>query len=109
MPNPQKSLTGRIGLFSTLTPALLIIIALVQTYARTEKVRESAIYSHGVLRVAIPYSATQSGSGKLKIEVLDPEDHAIGQVERPAEAIKGASQFKAELKLDKPLPVEDLV
>jgi hypothetical protein len=40
---------------------------------------------------------------------LDPEDHAIGQVEKAAEAIKGAAQFKAELKLDKPLALEDLV
>ena len=109
MPSLQKSPTGRIARFSTLALVLVTVVVLVQTHARTERARESAMYSHGVLRVAIPYNATQAGSGKLKVEVLDPEDHAIGQVEKAAEAIKGAAQFKAELKLDKPLALDDLV
>jgi len=108
-PSLLKYPTARITVFSTLALFILIAAALVQTFAGAQKHRGSVIYSHGVLRVVIPYNAARSGSGKLRVEVLDPEDHAIAQVEKSAEAIKGAAQFQAELKLEKPLAVDDLV
>jgi hypothetical protein len=43
------------------------------------------------------------------VEVLDPEDHVVGQVEKSAEVVNGASQWKAELKLDKPVALDELV
>ena len=109
MPSLQRPLTGYAATFLGFVLAGLIALALIQTNARTEKPRESAIYSHGTLRVVIPYNAGRSGSGKLKVEILDPEDHAIARFEESAEVLKGTSQFKAELKLDKPLAVDDLV
>ena len=41
-----------------------------------------ATYSHGALRVELPFSAPRSGAGNLEIEVLDPEDRAVGTLNR---------------------------
>jgi hypothetical protein len=88
---------------------VLMAAALVQTFAGAGKTGASATYSHGVLRVVIPYRAEHEGSGRLRVDVVDPEDRVIGQIERPDELAKGSSQLKAELKLDKPLALEELV
>ena len=42
----------------------------------------TAIYTHGVLRVSIPYTAPRSGEGDLAIEVLDPEDAVVSGFDR---------------------------
>ena len=96
-----------VGAFSALM--LLMAAALVKTFAGAEKGGEWATYSRGVLRVAIPFHAAQAGLGRLTVEVLDPENHAIGRAERPAEVMKGASQFRAEMKLDKAVALDELV
>jgi hypothetical protein len=62
-----------------------------------------------VLAWGVASRAAHEGSGRLRVEVVDPEDRVIGQTERPGEVVKGSSQLKAELKLDKPLALEELV
>jgi uncharacterized protein YfaS (alpha-2-macroglobulin family) len=104
-----KNIPGRIVASSVLALFVLIVMGLMQTFAGTEKAGASATYSRGVLRVVIPYRATQAGAGRLSVEVLDPEDHVIGRMERTADVVKGAAQLKAEVKPDKPLAVDDLV
>ena len=88
---------------------VLMAAALVKTFAGAEKTGEWATYSHGVLRVVIPYRAAQAGAGRLTAEVLDPENHVIGRTEKTVEVVKGASRFRAEMKLDKAVPVDELV
>lgn len=88
---------------------VLMATALVKTFAGAEKAGEWATYSHGVLRVVIPIRAAQAGAGRLTVEVLDPENRVIGRTERPAEAAKGASQFRMEMKLEKAVPLDELV
>lgn len=68
-----------------------------------------ATYSRGVLHVSIPYRAAHAGSGRLTLEVLDPENHVLGSMEKPLRVVQGASQWKEELKLDKAPALEDLV
>jgi uncharacterized protein YfaS (alpha-2-macroglobulin family) len=65
-------------------------------------------YSHGLLHLTIPYHARRAGAGQLTIEVLDPEDKVLGRVERHVE-ITGHGQWQDEIKLEKPLPLDDLV
>jgi hypothetical protein len=108
-PNLRKEIPSRIVTCSVFVLFVLMLGALLQTFGGTEKTEASATYSHGVLRVVIPYRAAQAGSGLLTVKVLDPEDYVIGQMERPAEVVKGSSQLKAELKLDKPLALDELV
>ena len=68
-----------------------------------------ATYSHGVLHVSIPYSAMQAGAGQLTLEVLDPEDHVLGRTVQHAEAQKGQGSWQDYIRLEKPLPLEDLI
>ena len=109
LPSLRNNIPGRIVMCSGLASLVLMAAALVQTFAGAGNTGPSATYSHGVLRVVIPYRAAHEGSGRLRVEVVDPEDRVIGQIERPDEVIKGSSQFKAQLKLDKPLAMEELV
>ena len=107
-PNFQTS--GRRILVSTFSAlVLLMTAACVRTFSGAEKAGEWATYSHGVLRVVIPYRAAQAGSGRLTVEVLDPENHIIGRTEKLADVTKGASRFRAEMKLDKAVPLDELV
>ncbi|HET9184236.1 MAG TPA: MG2 domain-containing protein [Candidatus Angelobacter sp.] len=69
----------------------------------------TAIYSRGSLHVDIPYEASRAGAGELTIELLDPEDKVLGRTERHIELSKGKARWRDEIKLQKPLPMEDLV
>jgi len=108
-PNFRKTSRERILITAVSALSVLMTAALVKTFAEAEKAGEWATYSHGVLRVVIPYRAVQAGSGRLRVEVLDPENHVIGREERSTEVAKGASRFRAEMKLDKALPLDELV
>lgn len=99
----RKTMRGRI-LGSAVSALFLLMTAeMVKKFAGPEKGGDWATYSHGVLRVVIPYRAAQAGAGRLtvEVEVLDPENHILGQTEESAKVAKGASQFRAEcLPLD---------
>ena len=71
--------------------------------------RGAASYSHGVLHVSLPYHARHSGAGTLTIEVLDPENGAIGRIEKSVKAVEGDSQWREEIKLEKAPPLDALV
>jgi uncharacterized protein YfaS (alpha-2-macroglobulin family) len=68
-----------------------------------------ATYAHGVLHVTIPYRGADTGSGQLTVEVLDPEDDVLGRTGRGLEVRTSAGRWKEEIRLEKPLPLEDLV
>src|SRR5215469_17911083 len=108
-PNFQKTSGQRILVSAFSALSVLMTAAFVRTFSGAEKAGEWATYSHGVLRVVIPYRAAQAGSGRLTVEVLDPENHIIGRTEKLADVTKGASRFRAEMKLDKAVPLDELV
>ncbi|MGO9270083.1 MAG: carboxypeptidase regulatory-like domain-containing protein [Terriglobia bacterium] len=68
-----------------------------------------ATYSHGLLHLTIPYHAARAGAGQLTMEVLDPEDNVLGRAERHVEVVEGQGEWQDEIKLEKPLPLDDLV
>ena len=68
-----------------------------------------ATYSHGVLHLTMPYRAPRAGAGQLTMEVLDPEDNVLGRAERHVEVSGGQGRWQDEIKLEKPLPLDDLV
>ncbi len=68
-----------------------------------------ATYSQGLLRLSIAYHAPRAGAGKLSIEILDPEDNVLGRAERHVEVIEGQGAWQSEIKLEKLLPLDDLV
>ena len=69
----------------------------------------SVIYSRGTLHVTIPYQAPHTGAGKLTLQILNPEDEVLGRVEQQVEVTQGKGRWQEEVKLEKPLPLEDLV
>ena len=109
LPSFRKTPPERVVVSVVCLLVVLMAAALVKTFAGAEKTGEWATYSHGVLHVVIPYRAEQAGAGQLTVEVLDPENHVLGRTEQPVEVMKGASRFRAEMKLDKAVPLDDLV
>src|SRR6202023_1446332 len=102
--NPSRS-------WFLLPVALLVVAAAVvlQAFYPASSEMTGATYSRGVLHVAIPYSAAHGGAGQLIVEVLDPEDQVLGRMQRSAEIAEGKGRWQAEIKLDKPLPLDEVV
>ena len=71
-PSLRNNIPGRIVMCSVLAWLVWMAAALVQTFAGAGKTGASATYSHGVLRVVIPYRAAHEGAGRLRVEVVDP-------------------------------------
>src|SRR5664279_2225192 len=92
---------------TALTVAASIVI--VRSYQRPPDGSASATYSQGTLRVNLPYAAPHAGAGRLIVEVLDPEDTAIGRTEERVELDQGKGTWQQEVKLSKPLAFEDLI
>jgi len=87
--------------------ALLVLSAalLVQPFLGANVAPGAATYSRGILRLALPYHADHHGTGQLTVEVLDPEDHVLGRIEKSVEVMEGSSLWREQIKLDKPFSV----
>ena len=98
-------------IYFCLIAVLLLLSAalLVQPFVGANSGPGTATYSHGMLHLAIPYHAAHRGTGHLALEVLDPEDHVLGRVEKSLEVVEGTSQWKEQVRLDKPVALEELV
>jgi hypothetical protein len=71
--------------------------------------RVAATYRNGVLHVSIPYTAPRNGEGNLIVEVLDPEDHIAGRLDRTVSLSAGQGFAEQELVLPGSPAIEDLV
>jgi hypothetical protein len=69
----------------------------------------SATYGHGNLSVTIPYSSSQAGSGKLTVEILDPEDRSLGRVERNVDVRKGTGAWLETIAPTNAIAFEDIL
>jgi len=65
-------------------------------------------YSHGTVRVSIPYAERHAGAGQLTIEVLDPDDQVLGRLEQHVAVGAGKGHWQEDLKLAKPMPIDEL-
>ena len=86
---------------------LVLVAALPFGVARGEAF--TATYARNALSLAIPYHAVRAGSGKLVVEILDPEDEVLGKVERNTDVSEGDGVWKQEVAISKPLPLEYIV
>ncbi|MGO9403453.1 MAG: MG2 domain-containing protein, partial [Terriglobales bacterium] len=68
-----------------------------------------ATYSQGRLRFTIPYQALHAGAGRFTVEVLNPEDQAIGHTEQEVTITARNGQLQSEVGLEKSLAIDDLV
>ena len=97
----------RAVLASILVAATTAVI--VRSYQPATQGGASASYSHGTLRVSIPYVATQEGAGQLIVDVLDPEDASVGNTEKRLNIGPGQGEWQEDVKLTKALAIEDLM
>ena len=69
----------------------------------------AATWTHGSLHVNIPYRGLHGGAGQLVVEVLDPEDHAVGRAERHVDAGGVAGSWSQDIGLAKAVSLDELV
>src|SRR5579859_7576712 len=86
---------------------LVVAILIPRRGVRAEKL--VATYMHGALSVTIPYHSTRKGSGILVAEILDPEDHTLGRIERRVEIADGSGVWQESIATEKPVAFEDIV
>jgi uncharacterized protein YfaS (alpha-2-macroglobulin family) len=91
--------------------ALLVLCGslLRQPFLGADGTSGTATYSHGILHLTIPCHADRRGTGQLTVEVLDPEDHVLGETEKSLEVAEGSFLWKEQVRLDRPLPLDELV
>jgi hypothetical protein len=103
----NKSFAIFTGLLALLVGSLAVLTAV--SHAQSKEGAVSAIYIAGKLRLSIPYNAPRNGEGDLTVEVLDPEDHVVGKLDRNVHASAGRGFEDQELSVPSSLAVEDLV
>ena len=96
-------------LFLPILLAIATVITVQQFQAASVGPGASAIYSNGLVKLSLPYDASQAGLGRLKIEILDPEDRVLGSAERSLDVAVGKGAWREEIRLSKPLPVDELI
>jgi len=86
-------------------------ILIVQSY-RAQSPADAAAhatYSHGTVRISIPYDAPLAGRGQLTLDILDPEDKAVGHIQKTVALVQGHGVWQAEVPLSQPLAIDDLM
>jgi len=89
--------------------ALLVLLPVIYAFRDANPESFAATYSRGALSVTIPYHAVHAGSGRLVIEILDPEDQILGRAEQNVDIAKGDGTWHRDVALEKPVPFDDLV
>jgi len=111
----MKAPSARVRLTHYWLPLLTVLSMAVITSVLLEPLQVASgetpvvTYSRGILHVTIPYRASNSGNGTLRVDVLDPEDKILGHAETRATIGKGRGGWQEEIKLDKALSIDDLV
>ena len=89
--------------------ALLVIVPAIYSFRDANGKSLTVTWSHGALSVSIPYHAARAGSGRLVIEILDPEDQILGRAEQNVDIAKGGGSWRHDVTLEKPVSFDDLV
>ncbi len=96
-------------LFFAVALVIAAIVAVSPFEAAGGKLAPSVTYSRGTLYLTVPYHADHDGSGRLTMEMLDPEDQILGQASRRASVAGGKGIWQEEIKLEKPIAFDELV
>ena len=108
MPALKWAKQAQIYLYFAVLLAIAASLAVVQSQTSNDSAI-AATYSHGTLRVSIPYLADRAGSGQLTVEILTPEDSVVASSQSHLVLAQGAGHWQVDLKPDKPVALEDLV
>jgi uncharacterized protein YfaS (alpha-2-macroglobulin family) len=89
--------------------ALMALALAICSFSEPNAESPAATYAHGTLSVVVPYHAVRAGSGRLTVEIFDPEDRVLGSAEQSPQLGKGDGTWRLAIPLRKPLPIDDLV
>ena len=91
---------GSIGRFSLVLAVVVMAVTWFVTLrtfqAGSGRSLPVATYSQGVLRVTIPYRLEHAGSGRLMIEVLNPENSVLGHLEQRTTITRQRNQWQGD-------------
>jgi uncharacterized protein YfaS (alpha-2-macroglobulin family) len=93
-------------LFKALTGLVLLIAA---NAGNAEPSTISAVYFRNALTFSVPYEATHNGETELKLELLSPEDHVLGEVTRHKRVTQGREVWNASIVLGERMTLDELV
>jgi uncharacterized protein YfaS (alpha-2-macroglobulin family) len=88
---------------------LLLALAELPSILQPQAQQLAATYRQGNLSVTIPYNSSEAGSGKLTVEILNPEDKPLGRVERIVEIRRGNGSWLQTITPAEPIPFEDIL
>jgi uncharacterized protein YfaS (alpha-2-macroglobulin family) len=92
--------------FQALSGLALLVAA---TFGNVEPRTISANYFRDALTFSAPYEAAHSGEAELKLELLTPEDHVIGEVKRHKRVTEGSAVWNARMVLGEQMTLDELV
>ena len=93
-------------LFKALTGLVLLIAA---NAGNAEPSTIAAVYFRNALTFSVPYEATHNGETELKLELLSPEDHVLGEVTRHKRVTQGREVWNASIVLGERMTLDELV
>jgi hypothetical protein len=108
--NSPKGVVRLSNLWFLFVFPILVLAAgvLVLPFQAANEKAAVATYAKGTLHVSVPYRGAHTGTGKLILEVLDPEDQVLGHVERRAVVPEKDGQWEEDIALENSLSLEDL-
>src|SRR5215469_1816149 len=86
-----------------------LALLLAATFGNVESGTISAVYFRDALAFSMPYEAAHSGEAELKLELLGPEDHVLGEVKRHKRVAQGSAVWNARMVLGERMTLDDLV
>jgi len=97
------------SIFRSFATVLLLTMGASLSIFQARAEQLAATYGHGNLSVTIPYNSSQAGSGRLTVEILDPEDKAVGRAESVVEIRKGNGSWQQTIAPEQPIAFEDIL
>jgi uncharacterized protein YfaS (alpha-2-macroglobulin family) len=85
------------------------VLLLAATFGDVEPRTISAVYFRDALAFSVPYEAAHSGEAELKLELLSPEDHVLGEVKRDKRVTEGSAVWNARMVLGERMTLDELV
>ena len=86
-----------------------LALLLATTFGNVESRTISAVYFRDALALSVPYEAAHSGEAELKLELLSPEDHVLGEVKRHKRVTEGSAVWNARIVLGERMTLDELV
>jgi uncharacterized protein YfaS (alpha-2-macroglobulin family) len=86
-----------------------LALLLAATFGNVEPRTISAVYFRDALAFSAPYEAAHSGEAELKLELLSPEDHVLGEVKRRKRVTEGSAVWNARMVLGERMTLDELV